>query len=417
MLNCGRPYSAAFVAPMRGASVLAHREKTGKWGPFGGKVEERDGGDAIQTALREFCEEWKDATGLDAAEGVKALLSSAETFPLPPCHAVVYKIDAPDWLVEAEQQHDELQWVCSVDTEHRYPLQRICEHLSFPTADRGTKRTAEGDPVPRADVVPRQRNFTERISMDHARYFLSLTNTEIKAMFWDIHDDRTEDGKKRNCEEHTKMVRKYAEHALKNGGIMDVLYNYARTMQATSHQGRRFANRMSLQSMQGKIRAFLCACMVQDLDMINAHLVLFLDFVRTHLADAERKLLEAYVLDREAVLRDNSLKKRDVLVALNCDAMATTARGSGDGAFYHKGNKWIEAFWAEKDKAVPRPARQAVHDGGVGLLRDQREQRVLVLAQQGAVHARGPVLGHCGELVPRVGALAHLRWVPYRRQR
>jgi hypothetical protein len=362
-------YMSSFLAAMRGRSVLAWYEKDHKqWGPFGGKIKEGDGGDSVKTAIREFKEEWLAATGGELDDRyAKDLASVGETVKITDSRAVVHTLEALPWMVEAEEQHESLRWIGAADGDQRYVLQRICSKLfggggSSPLGDK--RKISDADEQPQAKQC--KRNFTELISEDHARYFLSLTDKEVKDQFWDVSDDVSEDGKKRDIVEHAKMVRAYCVHALANGGKTDVTYKFSRAVQHGGHTGRLFAMIAALQAMQGKVRAFLCGGKVKDLDMINAHLVLLLQWAKDELKGAAAcPRLEEYVSSRKAVLRDHRLTKRQVLIALNCDELATSkkAAGEGSGSFYTK-NTWLKSFWAEKDKLVRTlHARLSAEDG------------------------------------------------------
>jgi hypothetical protein len=246
---------------------------------------------------------------------------------------------------------------CAGSENLRYVLKHVCSKVSPASggsSPRGEKRAAEDD-VAQSQEKQCKRNFTETVSELHARYILSLTDKEIASQFWDVSDDVAKDGKKRDIKEHTLMVKAYCRNALANGGETNVTYKYSRAVQESGHMSRLFAMIGALQAMQGKIRAFLCAGKVKDLDMINAHLVLLLDWVKTELKDEMAcPLLEQYVANRGIVLRDHRLKKRQVLIALNCDELATSHKAaveSTGGAFYTK-NKWLKDFHAEKDRLV-----------------------------------------------------------------
>ena len=164
---------SSFLAPLHGESVLAwYEKKHKKWGLFGGKAEPADQEDSCRTAIREFQEEWKQATGIALdKQFVKDLHSLGRQIIIPNKGGTVHTMSATPWMVKAEKVHSALRWVSSASEDQRFPLRHICAELGG-SSPRGRKRAVEDD-EPRPQAKQCRRNFTETVSELHARYILS----------------------------------------------------------------------------------------------------------------------------------------------------------------------------------------------------------------------------------------------------
>ena len=130
--------AAALVVVRPGATrceMLIHYEQNHvKWGSFSGKVEPQDAG-ARDTALREFEEEWRLATGSTLpASTVTALRSGIfHEFQVAPCKMACFVVVAPPALQEATQSlvGSTLKWVAidCIPRASRFPLQMQASHL------------------------------------------------------------------------------------------------------------------------------------------------------------------------------------------------------------------------------------------------------------------------------------------------
>ena len=114
--------------------------------------------------------------------------------------------------------------------------------------------------------------FTEKINIGRCKYILSLHKETFKNIVWKK-DSMDKDGNKCKFETYWRQVRKYCERAILENGVLKHEYKYATN---TNGKGRIFVKGFGVQSLQKRLRGFLCGEYYTDVDMVNCHPVMYL---------------------------------------------------------------------------------------------------------------------------------------------
>jgi len=160
-----------------------------------------------------------------------------------------------------------------------------------------------------------------------AQYVLSLSQDEFKHDFW-FPDELDHDGKVWDPKAYHEQVRSWCcsivQSAATTGDeevVRSITYKFALNQKA----GRLHvvSPDFGSQRLQARMRSLFVRGFVKDVDMKNAHPTLLLYLCKKF--DIECTNLEAYVNNREAVLKKHNLNKQDVLVAINRDKPSKTS--------------------------------------------------------------------------------------------
>lgn len=177
--------------------------------------------------------------------------------------------------------------------------------------------------------------FTEKISIPHAKALLRTTKAVILK---DIYDptEINKCGKKYSKAEqdiYIKSIKKYLRLLISKGGVVNQKYKYQKGMEEVEC-GRIYVNHFGIQSLQKKIRGFLCQGIYNDYDMVNCFPTLLLWFCKKYFPDLELKYLEAYVNHRDKMLKEHNVNKLDIIADMNRDT-----RYRGNNKFLKKMSK------------------------------------------------------------------------------
>lgn len=171
-----------------------------------------------------------------------------------------------------------------------------------------------------------QTKFTETYNVSRCIQVLNLSKTEIKDNFWQ------KDSFKHGVDaiewtSYVHTLKKVLRAAITGNGRVQHDYKYA----AGQTDGRLYVTHGGAQSLQHNIRNYVCGEFYHDVDMISCHPRLLLHVCQDH--DIQSVFLKEYVDDREQVLADHSLTKRDVLIAMYTDVNRLK-----------KSNEWFNCF-------------------------------------------------------------------------
>ena len=162
--------------------------------------------------------------------------------------------------------------------------------------------------------------FSERISIPHAKALLRLSKAEfIRAVYDPTETDQF--GKKYSQAEqdnYIKCIKKYLKLMISKGGSMKQTYKYQKGMEEVQ-AGRIYVNHFGIQSLQYKVRGFLCNGIYNDFDMKNCFPTLLLWFCNNYFPDISVKYLEMYVKNRDKLLKGFNTNKVDVIAQMNKD--------------------------------------------------------------------------------------------------
>ena len=178
-------------------------------------------------------------------------------------------------------------------------------------------------------------DFNEKISIPHAKALLRISKDDfLKAIYDPAENDKG--GKKYSKAEqdiYVNSIKKYLRLMISKGGSLKQKYKYPKGMEEVEC-GRIYVNHFGIQSLQYKVRGFLCEGIYNDYDMKNCFPTLLLWFCKKYFPDLELKYLEAYVNHREKFLKDYQLDKTSIIVEMNKDT-----RYKGNNKFLKKMSK------------------------------------------------------------------------------
>jgi len=152
--------------------------------------------------------------------------------------------------------------------------------------------------------------FKERVDRTRAYNVLALNKSQFKEIFYESSSDNKGSNE---WQTYFNQVRKYLTYVVAKDCMVTQKYKYADTNQ----NGRRYVKGLGVQSMQKTLRNYLCGELYYDVDMINAHPSILLHLCTIN--KIECPLLRDYVKNRDRILEENQLSKRDILVALYSD--------------------------------------------------------------------------------------------------
>ena len=103
--------------------------------------------------------------------------------------------------------------------------------------------------------------FTERLNTQRCMNVLAMTQRDFKKTFFNKDDSK-------EWETYYSQCRSYIRTALSKNGAMKRTYGFGKNQK----NGRRYVQGgMGLQSMQSKLRNYLCGTIYYDIDAVNCH--------------------------------------------------------------------------------------------------------------------------------------------------
>lgn len=183
--------------------------------------------------------------------------------------------------------------------------------------------------ISRQQTSKMKLQYFEHVNVDRCRQVLAMTRGQIKETFWDK-NEVSKDGHDFDWVSYIARLRRYLQFAISQNGAYDREYKFAEN----HNDGRIYVKDYGIQSLQKNLRNFLCDEYYYDIDIANAHPCILLHLCKEH--GVYTPYLENYVLDRQNVLCQNKLFKKDILVAINKDNNKEKPK-----------NKWYNAFIAE----------------------------------------------------------------------
>lgn len=154
--------------------------------------------------------------------------------------------------------------------------------------------------------------FTERLNIQKCINVLNQSKAETKDMFW-VRDDLVHGTDKRDWNSYIIFLKKFLRQVVQADGVMTKEYKFAENQSA----GRIYVKGGGIQSLQKKLRNYLCGEYYYDFDIVNCHPRLLLYLCYKHQIPCT--YLEQYIQDRETILANTDLTKTDILCAINTD--------------------------------------------------------------------------------------------------
>lgn len=164
--------------------------------------------------------------------------------------------------------------------------------------------------IPQSQIM--QTKFTERINTSKALNILNMPRREVKETFWDS-DETFQDGKQWQWSTYFNTLNKYLQSAVKGGGVLVREYRYAKNQSS----GRMYVEHCGIQTLQNRIRNYVCGEFYYDFDICSCHPSILLHICNKFNLSAPS--LKRYVENRENMLSEHNLDKKDILVAMNRD--------------------------------------------------------------------------------------------------
>ncbi len=155
--------------------------------------------------------------------------------------------------------------------------------------------------------------FTEKINCSKALKVAKLSNSELKDLFWDKDEINKADNEKWSWTTYLTSIRRFLKLIVSKNGKIENTYKYGKS----NYDGRLYVNGFGVQSLQNKIRNYICNDYYNELDISNCHpsLLVYLCEENNIYCDTFKN----YVLNRKNLLEKHNLDKFDILKALNTD--------------------------------------------------------------------------------------------------
>ena len=163
--------------------------------------------------------------------------------------------------------------------------------------------------------------YLEDISIERANYILSLPDDIILSEMYDPEELSQVDHVKNNTVTYLKNIKAFCKRIKANKGIVKQTYKYSNRL---GDCGRLFVKGFGIQSLQHKLRGFLCSDKYYDFDMKNAHPTILNHILTVIFPNENFPELEKYVSNREKLLKKFNASKLDILCAMNMDKSIIT---------------------------------------------------------------------------------------------
>jgi len=119
-----------------------------------------------------------------------------------------------------------------------------------------------------------------------------------------------------NTETYIKNIKNFCKRVIANNGTVKQTYKHSNRLLDC---GRLFVKGFGIQSMQYRLRGFLCADNYSDFDMVNAHPTILKWMSHEWFPAQQFGQLDKYIECRDKLLKSFKASKRDILVAMNSD--------------------------------------------------------------------------------------------------
>ncbi len=155
--------------------------------------------------------------------------------------------------------------------------------------------------------------FTEKINCSKALKVAKLSNSELKDLFWNKDEINKAYNEKWSWTTYLTSIRRFLKIIVSKNGKIENTYKYGKY----NYDGRLYVNGFGVQSLQNKIRNYICNDYYNELDISNCHpsLLVYLCEENNIYCDTFKN----YVLNRKNLLEKHNLDKFDILKALNTD--------------------------------------------------------------------------------------------------
>ena len=157
--------------------------------------------------------------------------------------------------------------------------------------------------------------FTEIIPLQKAKYILSLPDDIIRNEMYDNEELLNFDSTW-NTETYIKNIKSFCKRVVANNGTVKQTYKHSNRL---IDCGRLFVKGFGIQSMQYRLRGFLCSDNYTDFDMVNAHPTILKWIANSWFPNHSFIQLDKYIDSRDKLLKSFKASKHDILVTMNSD--------------------------------------------------------------------------------------------------
>ena len=156
----------------------------------------------------------------------------------------------------------------------------------------------------------------EKISVENAKYLLSISVEELKDLIKRDDGDWNGESLYKDINVYTSLLKKWLKNSIpmmENKGFIISKYGYSKELVSC---GRRYVKGFGVQKLTREVRGFLCNEYCVDLDMKNAHPTLLLNLLKEKFPDREFPLLKQYIDNRDDFLKEANTTKQNLITAL-----------------------------------------------------------------------------------------------------
>jgi len=156
--------------------------------------------------------------------------------------------------------------------------------------------------------------YTEKVNLNKAKYLYKLDHDTLISEMYDP-QEVNEDGHAWSVDTYIKQLKRFLKRIILKGGTLQQKYKYSSRL---GNCGRIYVKGFGIQSLQAKIRGFLCDGIYKDYDMKNAHPTILKYVLKEHF-NYESKLLNSYINKRQQYLDKYKCNKKQILICMNSD--------------------------------------------------------------------------------------------------
>ena len=172
----------------------------------------------------------------------------------------------------------------------------------------------------RLDDTPKHMNFDESVDVRACKYISTMTLADFTDVFAGVDAEYNQ----KELRDYHKQLKAYCHRMIAAGGKQSLHYKCARGRCS----GRIYTKDFGIQRLSQSVREMIAPAEVKDYDMKNCHPTILLRLLKG--CGLPCSYLEQYVADRDEVLREYGLDKRELLALMNMDKPPKRAKGGGE---------------------------------------------------------------------------------------
>ncbi len=157
--------------------------------------------------------------------------------------------------------------------------------------------------------------YAEMLNLDKCKFILSCPDDFIKDMMYDP-DELDMSGGHWDVTSYIQSIKAMMKRAILSKGELVQSYQYSKRL---GNCGRLYVKGMGIQKLQCRLRGFLASDYYRDYDMVNCQPTILLHLARTEYSSWGFQNLQKYVDDRDNLLSQYKVTKKDVIVRMFSD--------------------------------------------------------------------------------------------------